>query len=77
MKSLTTLFADFNNADKEGRIRLITAGTINGLKSQNVILVQGLEVLLDDHDELTATGIVEYSDSENIWVAKINWNSFK
>jgi len=77
MKSLITLFADFNNADKEGRIRLITTGTIDDLKSQNVTLVQGLEVLLDDHDELTTTGIVEYSESENIWVAKIDWNNFK
>jgi len=69
-----TLFADFNNTDKEGRVRLNTAGTLNDLQTKNIVLESGLEVLLNDHDELKAVGTVEFSDVEKIWVAKIDWD---
>ena len=68
------LFADFNNTDKHGRIRLNTNGTLNDLAKDSITLKSGLEVLLNDGDCLESGGIVEYSDEEKIWVARIDWN---
>ena len=68
------LFADFNNADKNGRVRLNTKGTLDDLANHNIFLKVGLEVLLSDGDSLQAEGIVEYSNVEKIWVARIDWN---
>jgi hypothetical protein len=42
----------------------------------NIKLVQGLEVLLDDYEGLSVYGTVLFSEEENIWVAKINWDEF-
>ena len=68
------LFADFHNADKQGRVRLNTTGTFEDLAKYNIILRPGLEVLLNDDDSLEANGVVEYSEDEKIWVARIDWN---
>lgn len=76
MKELIKLIVDFNNTDKERRVRLITINIMNDLASQKIKLTSGLKVLLDDNDELTITGVVEFSESENIWVAKVDWNKF-
>jgi hypothetical protein len=77
MKKLDKVFVDFNNADKEGRIRLTTYGTRRDIKEKNIQLKNGLELLLDDEDELSTPCIVEFLKEENIWVAKIDWNLFK
>ena len=77
MKPSIKLFADFNNADKKGRVRVNTAGAENNLKRMNIKLKSGLEVLLDDDDGLATSGIVEFSDEENIWVARIDWEKLK
>jgi hypothetical protein len=70
---LIKIYADFNNADEKGRIRL-TNGSFNDLHVQKVELRDGLQVLLDDDDELTTIGILEFSKEETVWVAKIDWN---
>lgn len=74
---LNRIFVDFNNADEEGRIRLIVAGAIGDFKAQGIILVEGLELILDDHQEFRVKGIVEFSKSENIWVGRIDWNALE
>ncbi len=71
------IFADFNNADKKGRVRLTTAGTLTDLRKFGLKLEAGLELLLDDEEGLSTVGIVELSEEENIWVARINWEHFK
>ena len=74
MNEQIILAADFNNNDANGRIRLNTKGTILDLERQSLILTQGLSVLLKDYNDLVVMGTVEFSDRENIWVAKINWD---
>gem|GEM_PF-6053717 len=32
-----------------------------------------MQVTLDDQEEFNILGIVEFSETENIWVAKIDW----
>ena len=77
MKSSIKIFADFNNADSKGRVRLTTAGTRNDLERMNLKLESGIEVLLDDNEGLMVYGIVQFSDEEDIWVAIIDWDGFE
>jgi hypothetical protein len=67
------VFADFNNADVEGRLRLNCIGTIEDLARQNIELQDGQLLILYSED-LEVDGVVKYSDNENIWVAAIEWN---
>ena len=71
------LFADFNNADSYGRIRLNGRGTLEDITTLKVILHNNLKVILDDSDGLRVIGYIEFSTEEKIWVAKINWNEFE
>jgi hypothetical protein len=66
---LPKIFADFNNLDRQGRVRF-TSGTNKDIERQQINLVPGTRVLLDDGEELSVVGIVEFSKEENIWVAK-------
>ena len=74
MPNQIELFVDFNNADRYGRIRLNTNGTFDDIDKYHIKLESRLEVLLNDWDSLKAKGIIEFSDEEKIWVAKIDWN---
>ena len=79
----TRVYADFQNADVQGRVRLNCAGTMQDLTRQHTSLHKGLVVTLyaDDADgqgrpdELEVLGVVEYSDEERCWVAVIDWNA--
>ena len=73
MECLIKLFADFQNSDPKGRVRLNTIGTLNDLRDKGVVLKPGLKVLLDDDDELKTPGTIVFSNEENIWVAEIDW----
>ncbi len=81
MSRPAVLFADFHNADSQGRVRLNAVGTISDLAQQQVHLQSGLVVQLytDDADEqgrpqrLVVDGTVEYSTAEQCWVAVIDW----
>ncbi len=67
-----TIYADFNNADAEGRLRLNCAGTFEDLAHQQVRLEEGLRLILRD-EELEADGEAHFSAAERIWVASIDW----
>ena len=68
-----TLYADFNNADPEGRVRLNAAGTLRDLARQGVQLREGLAVVVHD-EELAADGEAEFSAGEGVWAARIDWS---
>src|SRR5690606_13478532 len=76
------LFADFNNADSLGRVRLNSQGSLEDIKRKAIQLHDGLTVQLysdDDVDvlgnphELTVAGVLSYSTEEKCWVAAIDW----
>jgi len=77
------IYADFHNADSQGRLRLNCVGTTEDLARQQVELRKGLLLTLyaddlDDNgelDELLVDGIVSFSDVEHCWVAAIDWNA--
>lgn len=79
------VYADFHNADAQGRIRLNCAGTATDLARHNIHLAPGLvlELYSDDADEagnpkeLHANGIVQFSEEEQGWVAAIEWNKVR
>lgn len=74
--STPRVFADFNNADPQGRLRLNCIGTIQDLNSQQLILQSGLKVSIYS-ESLEVPGVVQFSDEEGIWVASINWDEIR
>lgn len=67
------LYADFNNADELGRVRLNGAGTLRDLARFGVPLSEGLALTVHD-EELAADGVAEYSPAEKVWAARIDWS---
>jgi hypothetical protein len=57
LAEMSRVYADFNNCDAQGRIRLNAAGSIDDMKSQDIRLSDGM-VLTIYCDDLEATGIV-------------------
>ena len=74
---MPSIEVDFNNCDREGRVRLNTVGAIRSLNESQVTLRNGLEVELTSGDFFPIKGIVEHSDSERIWVAQFDINSLR
>ena len=81
MSSLPAVYADFHNADAQGRVRLNSIGTVSDLSRQQVQLREQLQLELysDDADEqgrelrLSVPGTVTYSEEEQCWMAIIDW----
>jgi transcription antitermination factor NusG len=76
-KRMPSIEVDFNNCDSEGRVRLSTVGARRSLNESQVTLRSGLEVELTSGDFSPIKGIVEYSDSERIWVARFDVNDLR
>ncbi|QEI40739.1 hypothetical protein BMF77_01311 [Dolichospermum sp. UHCC 0315A] len=70
------VFADFNNADEEGRLRLNCIGTIEDLSRQKVELQDG-QTLTFYSEDLEVEGMIKHSTEENIWVAVIDWDNIR
>jgi len=78
------VYADFHNADPQGRVRLNCIGTAEDLSRTGIELREGMTLTLysDDEgangqlDELLADGIVSFSEAEHCWVATIDWKAF-
>jgi len=67
------IYADFHNADAQGRLRLNCTGTVEDLALQQVALRTGQALLLYSED-LEVEGVVAYSTEEKVWVAVIDWD---
>lgn len=76
MPALSTIYADFNNADPNGRLRLSCSGTVSDLTRLGIVFKSGDRFIFSD-GELSVEGIVEYSDSEARWVAVIDWDKVR
>ena len=70
------IFADFHNADEQGRLRLNCVGTIEDLSRQNIKLQDG-QLLAFYDEELEVDGVVQYSEEESLWVAAIDWKQIR
>ena len=70
------VFADFHNADVQGRLRLNCAGTVEDLAGQKMVLKEGQSLILYSED-LEVDGVVRYSQKESLWVAVIDWDAIR
>ncbi len=70
------VFADFHNADAQGRLRLNCIGTVEDLAQQQIVLRDSLPLTLYS-EELEVEGVVHYSTDENVWVAVIDWRAIR
>jgi hypothetical protein len=70
------VFADFHNADSQGRLRLNCIGTVEDLAQQHIVLRDGLWLTLYSED-LQVDGEVRYSPEEHLWVAVVDWNAIR
>ena len=68
---LPRVFVDFQNSDRQGRVRLNSVGTIQDLSRLGIILREGTEMLLFCL-ELEIEGTATYSIEEGLWVAKLD-----
>ncbi len=68
------LYADFNNMDSSGRIRLNSAGTTEDIQQLSLRLTEGMSLVISD-TEMKAKGIVGFSSEEDIWVFTIDEGS--
>lgn len=74
--STPRVYADFHNADIQGRLRLNCVGTVEDLARQQIVLRDGLLLTLYS-EELEVEGRVQYSTEENLWVAVIDWDAIR
>ena len=70
------VFADFHNADADGRLRLNCAGTVADLKRQKIVLRNGQSLIIYS-EELEVEGVVHYSEEEKLWTAVIDWDAIQ
>jgi hypothetical protein len=71
-----SVYADLQNADTKGRLRLNCVGTIQDLAKHGISLRNGLKLELYDEDH-KVEGEVLFSDEEHLWVAVIDWKAIR
>jgi hypothetical protein len=67
------IFADFNNADSDGFVRLNCVGSESDISRYGIELQPGMKLLLYDGDEFEIAGLVVEPGSEGIWRARVDW----
>ena len=70
------VYADFQNADRQGRVRLNCVGTVEDLAQHRIFLQEELVLTLYS-EELEVEGRVHYSAEEHLWVAAIDWDAIR
>lgn len=74
MKPALRVYADFQNADLLGRLRLNCRGTEEDLMRHGIELMEGMELRLY-MEEVEAVGTATFSEEEGIWVAVVDWDA--
>ena len=69
---MKTIYADFQNADPDGFVRLNTNGTKADLEALGINLAAGQHFVLSD-GELRADAVIVEPGGEGVWRAKIDW----
>lgn len=64
------IFADFNNFDGDGCLRLNLDGTLSDLRENGIELKPGLILIFSDGD-IAARAMVEPPDFDGVWRARI------
>ncbi|MEO5595991.1 MAG: hypothetical protein ABIQ97_02465 [Lysobacteraceae bacterium] len=64
------VYADFQNRDSDGFVRLNTVGTIRDLSAKSVVLKEGRKLIVSD-SELEADVLVRSPGFEGVWRGEI------
>jgi len=67
MKELIELLVDFQNCDTKGRVRINTRGALEYIEKHQLTLKNDMKVYLYDDDEFYISGVLTFSEEENIW----------
>ena len=67
------VYADTQNADSLGRLRLNRVGTARDLARLRIVLRDGLRLCLHDDEELEAEGMVRFDPESNGRTAVVDW----
>jgi hypothetical protein len=70
------VYADLQNADIKGRLRLNCVGTMQDLARQGILLRDGLKLTVYN-EESKVDAKVMYSEEEHLWVAVIDWKAIR
>ncbi|MBL4752584.1 MAG: hypothetical protein JKY52_03140 [Flavobacteriales bacterium] len=78
------LWADFNASSDFG-LRLNCNGTLKDLEKRNLILEEGMELLLwgedynedDERDDLIVVATARYNSKRSIWEGEFDWNEIR
>jgi len=70
------VYADFQNLDEQGRLRLNCNGTHEDLKRLSLVLRDGIALLFSD-GELDVEATVRWSQNEKLWVAEYDERSVR
>ena len=70
------IFADFHNADEQGRLRLTCLGTVEDAARLGICFHKGMTLVLSD-EEVEVEGTVAWNAEENRWVAAIDWDAIR
>lgn len=73
---LPSLYVDFMNADAMGQVRMNCTGTLEDLERLDLVPQNGMRIVVHD-EELEAEGELRFSDAEQIWVTRIDWNALR
>lgn len=76
MDGTVRIYADFQNSDTHGRVRLNTVGALRDLQTLGIALSDNLAIVVYS-DEFEADGRAQFSVDENIWVAQIDWKQLR
>ncbi len=71
---LPPIFADFQNSDSLGRLRLNTLGSLRDLAALDGGPREGMSARIECA-ELSTIGVVTFSADELVWVAVIDWSA--
>lgn len=63
---------DFENVDRQGRIRLNTLGTVRDLRRAGFALVEGAQLRATNGD-LIVLGTVRAPGAEGFWTLEVDW----
>lgn len=66
------IYADFNNADETGRIRLNTVGSLQDINRLKGSLAPGISVVLYTPGDFEVAARVEY---DGIWIGIPDWST--
>ena len=69
------IFADFNNMDGRGRVRLNCIGSLEDIERLGDQIKIGATVILDEPYEFEVRAVLDYDEQQGTWVGHPDWDT--